>query len=190
MPGDLVRVRSKSGNTYEATVVFAGRDQAGLYVRLKGGKLARLVPQRVEWKTLEKLGVGDPVEKGDEVVIVALGGAERRGKLVKPLDDRIQLALPQGKVYSVPLSQTEVKKFRLLFPTDALLPGDEFMVKSHSGTEYRGLVVDIDANTLTAKLRPTRDKVTLRLKNLDMSTLFVMIPVLGSSATWDQPTPH
>ena len=185
LSGDVVRVQSHSGTTYEATVIHAGRDQAGLYVRLSNGRLARLLPSRVNWRTLEKLGAANPIAKGDEIIVVALGGTERRGRLVMPLDDRVAVSLPQGKTYSVPLDQTETKKFRLLFPTETLLPGDEFMVKSRSGKEYRGLALEVDPLQVVALLRPSKERVTLRRENLDPTTLFVMIPVLGSSATWD-----
>src|SRR4029077_15056709 len=75
-PGDLVRVSSHSGNEYEATLVYAGMDDAGLYVRLGDGRLARLVPSRVNWKTLKRLGRGAiPIKPGDDVVMLALGSA-------------------------------------------------------------------------------------------------------------------
>src|SRR5436305_8675106 len=92
-PGDRVEVNSKSGNKYAATLVAAGRDDAGLYVRLANGTLARLLPNRLNWKTLKKLGTEDAVKKGDEAIMLALGGS-KRGKLVDMLDDRVVLALP------------------------------------------------------------------------------------------------
>jgi hypothetical protein len=183
-PGDVVRVTSKSGNPIEATIVLVGRDEAGLYVRLPDGRLARLLPERVNWKTLEKVGVSNPVAKGDEVVVVALGGTERRGRLTDPhLDDRITVALPKGATYSVPLGQTETNKFRLLFPTDSLRRGDEFLVRSFSGTEYRGRALRVDKVKILARLRtPHKGKdVTLKVEHLDLRTLHVLIPVLGSA---------
>src|SRR5581483_9181374 len=91
VPGDRVQVSSKSGNTYSATLVAAGRDDAGLYVRLANGTLARLLSSRLNWKTLKKLGTEDAVKKGDEAVMIALGGDTKRGKLVDMLDDRVVL---------------------------------------------------------------------------------------------------
>src|SRR2546423_379294 len=88
LSGDKIRVESHSGNAYEATIVLAGRDGSGLFIRLADGKLARLAPSRVNWKTLEKLGASDPIAVGDEVIIVALG-TERRGTVSGPIADRI-----------------------------------------------------------------------------------------------------
>src|SRR5581483_10815673 len=112
-PGDRVEVASKSGNKYLATLVAAGRDDAGLYVRLANGTLARLLPSRLNWKTLKKLGTEDAVKKGDEVVLLALGGDTKRGKLAQVLDDRIEVALPKGETASVPIQSEDAKRFRL-----------------------------------------------------------------------------
>ena len=37
-PGDHVRVTSKSGNDYEATIVYAGMDDAGVRCRTAAGR--------------------------------------------------------------------------------------------------------------------------------------------------------
>lgn len=184
VPGDRVEVSSKSGNAYEATLVAAGRDDAGLYVRLANGTLARLLPSRLNWKTLKKVGTEDAVRKGDEVVLLALGGDAKRGKLVDVLDDRVVMALPKGGRETVPIEGEEAKRFRLLFPATDLRKGDEFIVKSVSGREFHGIAVSVSPERIIAEMRPSREPTTLRVDRLDLRTLHILIPVRGATTTW------
>ncbi len=183
-PGDRVEVASKSGNTYAATLVAAGRDDAGLYVRLANGTLARLLPSRLNWKTLKKLGTEEAVKKGDEALLIALGGDTKRGKLVDVLDDRVVMALPKGGVETVPIGVEEEKRFRLLFPATDLRKGDEFIVKSVSGREFHGIAVQVQPDKITAEMRPSRTPTSLRVDRLDLRTLQILIPVRGVTTTW------
>lgn len=183
-PGDRVKVTARGGTDYEVTVVHAGRDDAGLFVRLQDGTLARLLPSRIDWSSLQHLGTKEPVVAGDEVLVVALGGAQRRGRLASPLDDRVTISAGPGKVYSLPKDEVEVKRFRLMFAAPNLCPGDEFLVTSRSGREYRGLAREVSPSRIVAELRPQRQSVVLRPDRLDLSTLKVLIPVFGYSQTW------
>ncbi|MEZ0228408.1 MAG: hypothetical protein ACAI25_07260, partial [Planctomycetota bacterium] len=183
-PGDRVEVSSKSGNTYAATLVAAGRDEAGLYVRLANGLLARLLPSRLNWKTLKRLGTEDAVKKGDEAILIALGGDAKRGKLVDVLDDRVVLSLPKGGTQTVAVGGEEEKRFRLLFPATDLRKGDEFIVQSVSGREFHGIAVSVAPDKIVAEMRPSRAPTTLRVDRLDLKTLHVLIPVRGVTTTW------
>lgn len=183
-PGDRVEVSSKSGNSYSATLVAAGKDDAGLYVRLANGTLARLLPSRLNWKTLKKVGTDDAVKKGDEAVMIALSGDNKRGKLVDMLDDRVVLSLPKGGTETVPIQGDEMKRFRLLFPATDLRKGDEFIVKSVSGREFHGIAVSVAADKIVAEMRPSREPTTLRVDRLDLRSLQILIPVRGATTTW------
>jgi hypothetical protein len=182
-PGDQLKVKSHTGNEYEATLVYAGMDDAGLYVRLGDGRLARLVPDRVNWKTLQRMGKTEPLKPGDEVVMLALGGAGVRGKITSPLDDRIVVAKETGTQIAMSPKEAELKRFRLLFHTKSLRSGDEFTVRSRSGRDMTGRVLGVTETKITALLRPTKEKVSIRIDHLDLDTLFVLIPVLGARPT-------
>jgi len=183
-PGDRVEVTSKSGNKYAATIVAAGRDEAGLYVRLANKTLARLLPSRLNWKTLKKLGTEEAVQEGDEVLLFALAGENRRGKLVEVLDDRVFMAPRRGETAPVAIEGEELKRFRLLFPATDLRKGDEFIVKSVSGREFHGIALDVSPERIVAEMRPSREPTTLRVDRLDLRSLQILIPVRGATTTW------
>lgn len=160
------------------------RSTNGITINGTDGTLARLLPSRIDWSSLRHLGTKDPVVTGDEVLVVALGGATRRGRLASPLDDRVTISAGPGKVYSLPKDEVEQKRFRLMFAAPNLCPGDEFLVTSKSGREYRGLAREVSPLKIVAELRPQRQSVVLRPDRLDLSTLKVLIPVFGYSQTW------
>lgn len=185
-PGDQVRVKSHSGNDYEATIVYAGIDDAGLYVRLGDGRLARLLPNRVNWKTLKRVGRTSTVAAGDEVLIFALGSAGVRGKISSKLDERLLVAPEGGDQLQLTLKEAETKRFRLLFHTTKLRAGDEFMVKSRSGRQLMGRVIGVSETKISALLRPNRERVSIKIDHLALESLYVLIPVLGAAPTWER----
>lgn len=183
-PGDGFHVRSARGNDYEATFLGLGPDQAGLYVRMRGPnpKLGRLLPSRLDWSTFAKLLAEDVVVPGNELLVVTEAGLERRGKLAEPLDERIVLNLANGDVFSAPLSRIGAKSLRLLYRAKDLRPGDEFLVRSRSGTVYRGRVTNLDDQRVGVSLHASGERVTLRVDHLDLESLEVLIPVPVSLA--------
>lgn len=182
--GQRFRVKSARGNPYVATFLTAGPHEAGLYVRLAAdGKLARLSPDRLDWRTLEPGESSDALVPGDEVLATPTGGVEQRGRLMEPADERLTLQLSQGAVLQVPLDRLE--QLRLLFPATDLRRGDEFMVKSNSGSVYRGVAERVEAERLEVSLdRHPGPPVSIRVERLDLRSLRVLIPLvlIGTSS--------
>jgi hypothetical protein len=185
-PGDLIRITSLSGNIYEACVLLCGKGEAGLYVR-RNGRIGRLLYNRLDWSTLERTGQTDPIVKGDNVLVAPVGGSERRGKILGPLDERLDLGLVSGGVYSAPLGRLANESFRLIFNAQDLRPGDEFTVSSTSGREIRGRCLELLPGVAIAELHPDGKRVRVSLERLDMTTLAVLVPIpleaLGCSPT-------
>ena len=185
--GDRFRIVSYSGRKYEASFLLAGRQDAGLYVRLLDGKLARFSPGRLIWTSLEKIGTSSEVLRaGDDVLVQTKDGPEALGKLTEPPTDRLLLKTSQGKLVAVPFDNTIEGTFRLLFPASDLRPGDEFLVRSSSGREYRGRASAVDPERVTATLLAGGEPVAIRVEHLDLRSLYVLIP-LNLLAT---STPH
>jgi hypothetical protein len=177
LPGEQIRITSLSGNVYDATVLVCGREKSGLFVR-SNGRVGRLLPERLDWASLERVGQTDPITKGDEVIVSPIGGTERRGYILGPLDERIDIELKSGGgLYSVPLARISKESFRLLYGTNNPRPGDEFMVTSRSGRQVRGTCVDLLQGLIVATVLPNGDRVRISIERLDLSTLFVLIPV-------------
>jgi hypothetical protein len=176
-PGDRFRVRSRSGNEYEVTFLAPGQEDAGLYVRLQGQKLARLAPHRLDWQTLEVLQKEDPVIRGDEVLVTPLGGEERRGRILEPPDDRMVISGQRGDHLSLPLDLLAQDGFFVLFAAQDLRTGDDFLVMSVSSREYRGHVTGVDDTHISCRLLPGTQQVSMRMENLDMESLRVLVPM-------------
>src|SRR4051812_31388766 len=115
-PGQRLSFTSYTGKQYQVTVVCHGRGSAGLYVRLPSGKLGRIEPQRVDWRTVEHLGDGPTTATGDSVIVFA-EGEERRGRLAAPLGAGVHVELERGAFCSFPMSETIEPRFRLRFHT-------------------------------------------------------------------------
>ncbi|MBV8265285.1 MAG: DUF2382 domain-containing protein, partial [Planctomycetaceae bacterium] len=58
-----------------------------------------------------------------------------------------------------------------------LRPGDEFLVRSTSGREYRGRANAVDPERVTATLLAGGEPVGIRVEHLDLRSLFVLIPL-------------
>jgi hypothetical protein len=185
--GDRFRVRSQSGRKYEATFLLAGAQDAGLYVRLLDGKLARFSPGRLIWTSLEKVGATSEVLfPGDDVLVQTKDGPEALGKLTEAPTDKLSLKTSQGKTVTVSLDNTVEGTFRLLFPASDLRPGDEFLVRSNSGREYRGRASAVDPERVTATLLAGNEPVAIRAEHLDLRSLYVLIPLNVAAGI----TPH
>ena len=184
--GQRFRIKSVRGNAYEATFIVAGPEDAGLYVRLvENAKLARLSPDRLNWTTLEPGETTEPLVPGDEVIATPGGGQEQRGRLLEPADERVTLQTAQGAVFQVPLDRLE--SLQLLFPATDLRRGDEFLIKSATGSNYRGRAVRVEVDRLEVSLeRSPGPPVSIRVDRLDLRSLRVLIPLVLSGTA----TPH
>lgn len=175
--GDRFRIVSYSGKKYEATFLLTGPQDAGLYVRLQDKKLARFAPARLIWTSLEKLATGDILYQGDDVLVQTKNGPEVLGKLVSVANDKIVLKTSAGKQVEVAFDNMVEGTFRLLFPASDLRPGDEFLVRSASGREYRGRASIVERDRVTCTLLAGGEPVAIRVDNLDLRSLYVLIPL-------------
>jgi hypothetical protein len=167
--GERFRVRSRAGTQY--VVRYLGQGEGGIFVRLDDQRIARLDDSRLEWSTFARAsGDGAALAPGDDIV-VDLEGSHVRGRLetLRPLSVRTSLEV-------IPIARERVRALHLLFRARELLPGDRFLVRGRSGTEYDGSVSGIDKEHVVVTLRGGRE-TTLQRRRLDMDTLLVMIPV-------------
>jgi hypothetical protein len=174
--GDGIQVRSFSGNLYSMTFLGVGDRQAGLYVRIPGRGLARLSPHRLDLDTLEQLAPGRALLVGDEVLFEPEGGEELRGTLLSAPTRRLTIQGSGGQTLSVPLDSVVEGSLRLLFRSSDLLPGDEFVVSSNSGQEYRGAVAAVTGGALRVR-SPEREEYTLLSERLNLYSIKVLIPI-------------
>jgi hypothetical protein len=176
--GQRFRIRSARGNSYDATFLAKGPGDAGLYVRLSTGKLARLSPDRLDVSTLEPGAAGDVLALDDELLVKPPGGREERGRVVEQKDDGLALRLANGAVLSVKLDALAPGSLILLFASTDLRVGDELMVKSLSGSLYRGRAVRVEASRIEVELRnQVGPPVSLRVERLDLPSLRVLVPI-------------
>lgn len=177
-PGDGFRVRSRSGNVYECTLVAIGPESAGLYVRLLGDtrKIARLDPSRLDLNTFEVVLSGPVLVPGDTIVFSA-NGTENRGKIVEQTDERLVITRSDGSFFSTPTDRVEGDSLRLIFRANGLCGGDEFLIRSQGGRQYRGKVVAVRSTQVVANLHPSGERVTMSIDRLAMDTLEVLVPV-------------
>ncbi len=175
--GDKFSIVSYSGKKYEATFLLTGPQEAGLYVRLRDKKLARFSPSRLIWTSLEKASAGEVLFPGDDILVQSKDGPEHVGKLVGPPGDRIELTTPALKTVVVPMENVVEGSFRLLFPASDLRAGDEFLVRSTSGRDYRGRATAVERERVTARLLAGGEPVAIRVEHLDLRSLYVLIPL-------------
>ena len=114
---------------------------------------------------------------GDDVLVQPKGGPEVVGKLVEPPTDKLSLKTSSGRSVVVPFENAVEGTFRLLFPASDLRAGDEFLVRSASGREYRGRASAVERERVTATLAAGGDPVAIRVEHLDLRSLYVLIPI-------------
>jgi hypothetical protein len=176
--GDRFKIVSYSGRKYDAVFIGPGPQEAGLYVRLQDRKLARFSPSRLIWTSLEKDGGGAAILlPGDEVLVQLKDGPETAGKLKDIEPAKLTLTTAKGIVLVVAKENAVEGSVRLLFPSSDLRAGDEFIVRSSSGRDYRGRATHVEREKVTAVLPAGGDPVTIRVEHLDLKSLYVLIPV-------------
>jgi hypothetical protein len=193
-PGESFRVTSRRGNGYECQFIEEGMRDAGLYVRVAGGRLARLDPRRLDPTSLERRTRSPIVHRGDHVLLRTASSedgeqasVEHCGVVLAAEPTRLAVETPAGTIVR---TLANIRGLRLLFRARDLRPGDEFLVESNSGRLYRGIARRIEWPRLTATLTravvvvsgsallvPVREPVTIRLDYLDLETLRVLVPV-------------
>jgi hypothetical protein len=181
--GERIRVRSRSGNTYEATVLAGGKGDAGLYVRLKDGRLARLSPDRLDVSSLERLGRGPTIVAGDRMMLLLRSGPRLTGTVATLAAGELSLRADGGIVMRVAFADVVEESPRLLFPASDLKRGDEIQVRSLSGHHYGGTVLGTAPGRITAILEgelAARGPTTLRVEQLDKDSLFVLVPIAAA----------
>jgi hypothetical protein len=178
-PGERFRVRNLAGETHEAIFLSAGPGGAGLYVRLSSGEPSRLLPKKIEWTTLERLLIEDPLARDDEVMVTSTGGVAQRGRLIAPPDESLILRLSDGESVSLVLDRSVIESLRLVYSAPELLVGDEFLVTDHTGREYRARTLGFQTRPpgVVASLTPSGERVALLISELDLKTLRVLIPI-------------
>jgi hypothetical protein len=176
--GDSFRIVSYSGKKYEGTFLQTGPQEAGLYVRLQDKKLARFSPSRLIWTSLERLAPASEILfPGDDVLVQTKDGPEALGKLSELARDTLTIKTTTGKVVPIPYENMVAGTFRLLFPASDLRAGDEFLVRSSSGREYRARAAQVEKDRVAAVLPSGGEPVAIRVEHLDLRTLYVLIPL-------------
>jgi hypothetical protein len=111
------------------------------------------------------------------VLVQSKDGPEHLGKLIEPPVEKIALTTPSLKTVVVPRENVVEGRFRLLFPASDLRAGDEFLVRSTSGRDYRGRATAVERERVTAKLLAGGEPVSIRVEHLDLRSLYVLIPL-------------
>jgi hypothetical protein len=179
--GSYIRIRSHRGNSYELVFLWADAGEGGLLVRFSTGKLARFYPERLDWTTLERLRSGPTIAPGDEVLAMR-AGVEIRGRVLEARPASLLLMLPNGQCVDLPLDGEVAGSLWILFAATDWRKGDEFLVQSLSGREYRGRTLLVTRERIDAALRvkgglPSAESVSLRADQLYLASLRILIPV-------------
>jgi hypothetical protein len=176
LPGDRFSVKSARGNPYDLTLVHVGDDESGLCARVAslGGKLARFYPDRLDLGSVRKLERASTLRPGDEVLVTPKGSFEHRGVAAGRGTGRLEVRLPGGRTLS--LAPNEVERAALLFAATDWRTGDEFLVSSKTGREYRGRVI----SATTAKIEASQDarRFALHVDQLAIETYRVLVPLV------------
>ena len=174
--GDRFLIQSRSGNSYETTFLgFAADRMGGVYVRLEGGRIARLMPGRLKLESFEPLLPDEHLFPQDEILFRAQG-REVRGLLLEP--PNFGLLVDEGLEEPSRVSYDEIEgaSLRLLFPSQDLRRGDEFLVSSRSGRKIRGLILEVRPGSAQVEL-PGGDTFRLDLARVVLSSFAVLIPL-------------
>ena len=172
--GLRVAIRSLSGNRYEG--VLLGGNSTGLFLRMPGRGVVRLGSDRVD-PSYEVLGSEPPLVADDELILTPGGGRELRGRVVEASQGRVALSVPGRGTLAVALSEVEPGSAFLLFRAGSLRPLDRFLLRSRSGREYRGEVLELTPRYLVARLIGGESEVRLRIDELDLRSVEVLIPL-------------
>lgn len=178
--GLRVAVSSLSGNRYEG--VLLGGSPAGLFLRMPGRGVVRLGSDRVDLN-YEVLGSEAPLAPEDELILTPRGGRELRGRVVEAGPDRVALSVPGRGPLAIALVEIEPGSASLLFRAASLRPLDRFLLRSRSGREYRGEVLDLTPRYLVARLAGEGSEVRLRIDELDLRSVEVLIPLHFSESS-------
>lgn len=158
------------------TFLAFGPEDAGWYVRLVDGRLARLDPARLDWSSREPLGA-DPkslLVPGDLVQIRVIGETVR-GRLLELDSSIFTLATKAGVKRAI--ERHEVSKINILFRASDLKRADSVILRSRSGNEYQGSFQSIDEDGLIDLRLLSGDRLSVRKSRLDKDGVFVLIPL-------------
>ncbi len=173
--GDRFRVQSHSGTVREALFIYQGEQESGWIIRLGDGRIARLDPTRIDWTSFESLeDTGGPLWIAGDELKLSTPANTVQGQLLEPIGEEISLRVEDDWDMRLPL--VSVKTAEIRFRAADLKVGDRFEVKSRSGTAYAGTVVESWADSVKI-VTEEGEPLTLRLRRLDLETLFVLVPI-------------
>ena len=182
--GARIALQSLSGNRYEG--VLLGGGASGVFLRMAQRGLVRVGLDRLEPGSLELLGSAPPLARDDEVLLQPRGGLVIRGRVEEADERRLVLSAPRQAPIAVAFEDVERGSAFLLFRATSLRKSDQFLLRSRSGREYRGVVVQVTARFLIARLGDHGEQeVRLRIDEIDLRTVDVLIPLrlnVGSGA--------
>lgn len=173
--GERVAVRSLSGNRYEGILLCAG--PSGVFMRMPGRGIVRLILARIDTETLEVLGAAAPLERDDEVMLRPRRGRDLRGRVEEADQERLVVSASNSPPVAVSFVDVEPGSIYLLFRATSLHPGDQFLLRSRSGRAYRGRAVDLTPRYLVADLEGRARVARLRTDEIDLRTVEVLIPL-------------
>ena len=146
-----------------------------VFVRKEDGTILRVTRKKLKLESDLAHGSIPALREGDDVLLESAAG-KLRGKLGEtPDEDHFGLLLSHGQELKV--ERSRLQAISLLLPSEELVGGARFMVKSKSGNSYEGTVGQVlpDRRALV-KLQNGRT-VDLRLDRLQLETLVLSIPV-------------
>lgn len=182
LPGERFHVKSRGGNPYELGFIFTGGGESGFFARFgTTGKVARFYPERLDWASFAKLLPGPITNPGDEILLSTRDGRELRGRVLGTTPEHMSLRLSTDALVSVKTGDVVRGSVRLVFAATDWRAGDEFLVKSKSGRDYRGTTVRVSADRIEVLLQgrvgASGETVTLRVDQLDVSSFRVLVPL-------------
>lgn len=158
------------------TFLAFGPEDAGWYVRLVDGRLARLDPGRLDWQSREPLGIDtESLLKVGDVVQVRAVGETLRGRLLELSPTSLTLATKDGAKRT--WGRVDIAKLWILFRASDLKRADAVILRSRSGNEYEGTFQSIDEAGLIDLRLPSGDRLSVRKSRLDKDGIFVLIPI-------------
>ena len=158
------------------TLVAAGAEEAGLYVRLSDGRLARLDPARLDWSSRRVTGqsMGAVLCVGD-ILRLQLPGEAVRGRLLSRTASTLELATVGGPLRS--LGRDQVLETLILFRASDMKRGDRLLLRSRSGNEYEGTFSRLDASGLIDLVLLNGEHLSVREARLDKEEFYVLVSV-------------
>jgi hypothetical protein len=178
--GDRFSIESRRGARYDLTFLAFGPEEAGWYVRLGDGRLARLDPARLDWGSREPLEEdADSLLTLGDLIQVRVVGETLRGRLLGRDATSLSITTQDGDKRSI--EREEISEIWILFRAADLKRADSVILRSRSGNEYEGSFQSMDEEGLIDLQLLSGDRLSVRKNRLDEDGIFVLVPLIPSA---------